>query len=143
MVVEWGQSRWQDMRLRAALVAAVLVHHAILGCLATNPGGFLPGATRWTAAFWGKTSAGIGRWIFFTKARGVLPEVDHGALRLPPPSLAQEQLFSPVPGRLPIMPCFITLAALGGGNCTWRPPAAWAQRGAIPYACLSSLHRFT
>jgi len=143
MAVGWGQSRWQDMRLRAALVAAVLAHYAILGCLTTNPGGFLPGATRWTAAFWVKTSASTGCWIFFTQAQGVLPEASHGALRLPPPCLAQEQLFSPVPGRLPIMPYFITRAALGWYNCTWSPPAAWVQRGPIPYACLSSLHRFT
>jgi hypothetical protein len=142
MAVGWGQSRWQDMRPRAAPVAAVLVHHAILGCLAINPGGFLPGTTRWTAAFWGKTSASTGRWIFFTKVRGVLPEASHGPLRLPPPFLAQDQLFSPVPCRLPIMPYFITLAALGGSNCTWSPPAAWARRGPIPCACLSSLHRF-
>lgn len=116
MAVKRGRSLWQDRRLRAAVALAVLVHLAVLGYLARYPRGIFAKGDAVDYHVLGQNLLQHRAFGFFTKERGVLPEVKNGVLLLPSPALGQEHRFSPDPYRTPGYPIFLALIyGLGGG----------------------------
>ncbi len=98
------------------MACAVLVHLAVLGYLALYPRGIFAKGDSIDYHVLGENLFHYHRFGFFTRERGILPEVKDGVLLLPPLSSGEEHLFLPDPYRTPGYPWFLALIyGLEGG----------------------------
>jgi len=110
-------SFWKDRRLWAAVALAVLVHLVVLGYLAKFPQGIFAKGDALDYHFLGQNLLQHQVFGFFTKERGILPEVKNDALALSPSTIGPEHRFTPDPYRTPGYPLFLALIyGLGGGS---------------------------
>jgi hypothetical protein len=112
-------SLWHDKHLKAFVVLAVLMHLVILAYLAIYPLGIFAKRDSGDYHVLGVNLLHHNVFGYFTKERGIRPNLINGVLLPPSPDIGQEHRFQPDPLRTPGYPLFLALIyRLGGGPYT-------------------------